>query len=79
MKPEEATTWELGIEAEKDNNFGKLTYFNNDVKNLITTKQIGSSYYDQRYINVDEAEIDGVEMEIGRNLDDKWTLKATIG
>ena len=77
LKPEEATTWELGFEAEKDNNFGKLTYFNNDVKNLITTKQIGSSYYDQRYINVDEAEIDGVEMEIGRNLDDKWTIKAT--
>lgn len=77
LKPEKSTSWDISFEAEKDNNFGKLTYFNNDVKNLITTKQIGSSYYDQRYINVDEAEIDGVEMEIGRNLDDKWTIKAT--
>lgn len=77
LKPEKSTSWDISFEAEKDNNFGKLTYFNNDVKNLITTKQIGSSYYDQRYINVDEAEINGVEMEIGRNLDDKWTIKAT--
>lgn len=77
LKPEKSTSWDISFEAEKDNNFGKLTYFNNDVKNLITTKQIGSSYYDQRYINIDEAEIDGVEMEIGRNLDDKWTIKAT--
>ncbi|WP_317405867.1 hypothetical protein [Megamonas funiformis] len=28
MKPEEATTWELGFEAEKDNNWLKLNYFN---------------------------------------------------
>ena len=77
LKPEKSTSWDISFEAEKDNNFGKLTYFNNDVKNLITTKQIGSSYYDQSYVNVDEAEIDGVEMEIGRNLDDKWTIKAT--
>lgn len=77
LKLEKSTSWDISFEAEKDNNFGKLTYFNNDVKNLITTKQIGSSYYDQSYVNVDEAEIDGVEMEIGRNLDDKWTIKAT--
>lgn len=77
LKPEKSTSWDISFEAEKDNNFGKLTYFNNDIKNLITTKQIGSSYYDQSYVNVDEAEIDGVEMEIGRNLDDKWTIKAT--
>lgn len=77
LKPEESTSWDISFEAEKDNNFGKITYFNNDVKNLITTQQIGSSFYDQQYVNVDEAEIDGVELEIGRNLDDKWTVKAT--
>ena len=77
LKPEEATSWDISFEAEKDNNFGKITYFNNDVKNLITTQPIGGSYYDQRYVNVAEAEIDGVELEIGRNLDDKWTVKAT--
>lgn len=77
LKPEESTSWDISFEAEKDNNFGKIMYFNNDVKNLITTQQIGSSFYDQQYVNVDEAEIDGVELEIGRNLDDKWTVKAT--
>ena len=77
LKPEKSTSWDISFEAEKDNNFGKLTYFNNDVKNLITTKQTGNSYFEQGYVNVDEAEIDGVEMEIGRNLDDKWTIKAT--
>lgn len=44
---------------------------------MITTKQIGDSYYDQKYINIDEAKINGVELEIGRNLSDKWTVKAT--
>ena len=77
LKPEKSTSWDISFEAEKDNNFGKLTYFNNDVKNLITTKQTGNSYFEQGYVNVDEAEIDGVEMEIGRNLDDKWTIKVT--
>lgn len=77
LKLEKSTSWDISFEAEKDNNFGKLTYFNNDVKNLITTKQTGNSYFEQGYVNVDEAEIDGVEMEIGRNLDDKWTIKVT--
>ena len=77
LQPEKSTSWDISFEAEKDDNFGKITYFNNDVKNLITTKQIGDSYYDQKYINIDEAKINGVELEIGRNLSDKWTVKAT--
>lgn len=77
LKPEKSTSWDISFEAEKDNNFGKVTYYNNDVKNLIDYEQLGDDYYTQRYVNVDRAQINGVELELGRNLDDKWTVKAT--
>ncbi len=77
LKPEEATSWDIGYEAELDNNWGKITYYENDVKNLIDYESIGGSAYDQRYINVDEAKIKGVELELGRKLSDKWTIKTT--
>lgn len=78
LKPEESTSWDISYEAEKDNNWGKITYFNNDVKNLINSQHIeGAGTYDYEYVNVDRAQINGVELELGRNLNDKWTVKAT--
>lgn len=81
LKPEKSTSYELGIEGEKGNTFGKLTYFANDVTNLITTKTKMSVIpgvgmrADSIYLNEDKANIDGVEFEIGRHLSDKFILK----
>ena len=84
LKPEETTSWDLSYEAEfgKDNNsWTKLTYFYNDVKNLIDTEDITTEEESNlglsknRYINVDRAKIKGIEFELGHKLSDKWTAK----
>lgn len=81
LKPEKSTSYELGIEGEKGATFGKLTYFVNDVTDLISTKTKVSFIpgvgmrADSTYLNEDKADIDGVEFEIGRHLSDKFTLK----
>ena len=78
LQPEETISYDFSIEADKGANFGKLTYFNNKVSNLIDTEstQSGNKYW-SKYINVGKAQINGVELEIGRHLNDRWTIKAT--
>lgn len=77
LQPEESTSWDISYEAELNNNWGKLTYFNNDVTNLIDTETINGSLYDACYVNIGKAQINGVELELGRHLNDNWTVKAT--
>jgi len=73
LKPERSTNYEFGIEGEQGNSFGKLSYFSNDVKNLITTINTGGSTY--TYENVDKADINGVELELGQKINDKFSVK----
>lgn len=85
LKPEESTNWDISFEAESDKDWGKLTYFHNDVDNLIysrtlsTAEQIALGDYgvSARYENAEEATIKGIELELGHNFDDKWSIKAT--
>lgn len=83
LKPEKSTSYELALEGERGNTFGKVTYFVNDVKDLISTNTV-TTYnpitgrpirMDSEYLNEDKADIDGVEFEIGRKLTDKLMLK----
>lgn len=77
LQPEKSLNYELSLEGERGKNFGKLTYFRNDVDDLITQTSLGNvgmTYY-YTYKNVAEATIDGVEAEFGRKLSDKWTTK----
>ncbi|SCM82675.1 TonB-dependent receptor [uncultured Sporomusa sp.] len=82
LKPEKSTSYELALEGERGNTFGKLTYFVNDVKDLISTNTVTTRNamgipirMDSEYLNEDKADIDGVEFEIGRKLTDKLMLK----
>ena len=77
LQPEETISYDFSIEADKGKNFGKLTYFNNKVTNLIDTETINGNEYDNRYINIGKAQINGIEAEIGRHLNDRWTIKVT--
>lgn len=78
LKPEKTRSWDVSIEADKSNTYGKLTYFYNDVDNLITSARIpGGGRYDYHYVNIDQAEIKGVEAEIGRAFDRHWSAKVT--
>ena len=63
LDPEKSKSFDFSVEADKGAWFGKVTYFNNKVTNLITTERFtgptGPSDY--RYVNVDDAPV-----EIGR-------------
>lgn len=74
LKPEEATTWELGFETETNNNWLKLNYFNSKYDNLITHDEVNGK---NTFINAEDAKTDGIEFEIGRQLNDNWSIRAT--
>ena len=77
LQPEEAISYDFSIEADKGSNFGKLTYFNNKVTNLITIEALDEDGLKNRYINIGKAQINGVEAELGRHLGTRWTVKMT--
>lgn len=76
LKPEESKTYEFSLEGEKGANFGKLTYFHNDVTDLISTQttRVGM-VYTSKYININKAKIEGIELEAGRKLNNSFILK----
>ena len=83
LEPEKSKTFEISLEGEKGNNFGKLTYFHNDVDNLIGTKTT-SKYvpgtgmlFSSQYVNINQVKVDGIEFEAGHHFNEKWTIKLT--
>lgn len=77
LKPEETTSFDFSIEADKGKNFGKLTYFNNKVTNLIDTKALNAAGTENQYFNVGKARINGIEAELGRRFNAHWKVKVT--
>lgn len=77
LQPEETESWDISYEYNDEKNWGKITYFENDIKNLITSESINGSPFDARYVNVARAEINGVELELGHHFNKNWTIKAT--
>lgn len=78
LKPEESTSWDLGVEAEFGKGYGALTYFDNHVDNLIESVYIrkednGHSLY--QYRNVNKARIKGVENTLGYRFNDVLEFK----
>lgn len=76
LAPEKSRSWSTSFEKEWGQNFGKLTYFQNEVKNLITAAERVPHSNQYRYENIGRARIWGVEMELGRHLSDRLTVKA---
>lgn len=80
LDPEKSRSFDFGVEADKGTWFGKVTYFNNKITNLITTEEMpGSSpaFRQMRYVNVNDAQINGIEAEVGRRFGKRWTVKLT--
>lgn len=83
LKPEKATNFDIGFEAEQGKWSGKVGYFHNVIDNLINSKMLGmipgpsGITMKSQYYNVGEAEINGVEAEVGYAFDDNWNVKAT--
>ena len=80
LKPEESTSWDLGIEAKFGKGYGSITYFDSDVNNLINSRFVkiennGHRLY--RYENVNTARIKGVESTLGYKFNDVLEFKVT--
>ncbi len=79
LEPEESTNYDISFEAEGNGTFGKLTYFNNKIDNMISTRSVGSGRdaYNE-YYNIDgTTKTHGVELSLGHDLNDLWTVKTT--
>ena len=80
LQPEKSVNFDIGIEADNDKSFGKLTYFRNSVSNLIEMQQVSAArVYPVIYqwTNVGRAQIEGVEAEYGYHLNENWSIKVT--
>ncbi len=74
LVPEESTNFDISYEIDWHGNFGKVTYFNNHIKNYITTHTIGTNL--SRYYNVEgTTKTHGIELTLGRNFNKHWTAK----
>ena len=80
LKPEKSKSWDLGVEAEFGKGYGSLTYFDNDVDNLIASIPKGkdsNGYNLYRYENVNKARIKGLENTLGYRFNDTLEFKVT--
>lgn len=76
LKPEKSTSFDFGLEGEQDGWFGKVTYFNNKVTNLIDSEGStvgGVSTY--QYVNINKAQVNGTEAELGKHFAPRWTFQ----
>lgn len=77
LKPEESKNWDLSYEGEWGKTFGKITYFHNDIDNLISTRTVGGRHGYNEYYNIDgTTKTHGVELTLGRNL--SWDLDVKV-
>lgn len=80
LKPEKSKSWDLGVEAEFGKGYGSLTYFDNDVDNMITSIPKGKDSKGHklyRYENVYKARIKGLENTLGYRFNDTLEFKVT--
>lgn len=80
LKSEKSKSWDLGVEAEFGKGYGSLTYFDNDVDNLITSIPKGkdsNGHNLHRYENVNKARIKGLENTLGYRFNDTLEFKVT--
>ena len=80
LQPEESTNFDFGFEAEKGKVSGKVTYYQNKIKNMIDggdydPDKLAQNIIWTEYINRGEVEIKGLESEIGYNFDEHWSVR----
>lgn len=78
LSSEESTSWDVGFETEFGRGYASLTYFDNDVTDLIDSRYQGreaDGYSRYQYINVDRARIRGVESMLGWHVTDRLEAK----
>lgn len=79
LKPEKSNSYEIALEGEKEKFSGRAAYFYNEVTDLIDSEFIeneGPSVKAYNYININEATIQGVEIEADYMVTKGLSLKA---
>jgi len=71
LEPEEALSYEVGLEKSAGNWFWGVALYRSDVENLIV------SFFPDPSQNTDEAELQGVELEAGWK-DNGWSVEAAL-
>ncbi|WP_443867584.1 TonB-dependent receptor plug domain-containing protein [Megasphaera sp.] len=78
LRPEESKNWDLSYEGEWGKTFGKITYFHNDIDNMISTRTVGGRHDYNEYYNIDgTTKTHGVELTLGRKLSRDLDVKVT--
>ena len=78
LRPEESKNWDLSYEGEWGKTFGKITYFHNDIDNMISTCTVGGRHGYNEYYNIDgTTKTHGVELTLGRKLSRDLDVKVT--
>lgn len=77
LKPEKSNSYEAGIQyANTGNTFNvRATYFNRTIKDVIIFKSLFVPPYGQ-YDNADKQQDNGLELEAGFHLSEKWSITA---
>lgn len=77
LKSETSQSYDISIEKDWDKKSGKLTFFNNDVTDMIDLVTISGT--NKQYQNINKASIKGVEAEFTYALSDRlaWTNSYT--
>ncbi len=70
LAPEKSESYDLGLEWERGQTSYGISYFYNQVKNLIDTQYEGDHYV---YVNRKEADISGLETTLRHALGNRWT------
>ena len=74
LRPEESRNWEVSYEGEWGKSFGKVTYFHNDIENMISTRRRFANEY--TYYNIGgTSKLHGIELSLGRHLNEDWLVK----
>ncbi len=65
LKPETSFNYEVGLKGDYSIAQWRVTYYNNEIKDLIEWAPVASNPADWAPSNVAEAEIEGIELEVG--------------
>ena len=81
LEPETSTNFDLGFETELGKLSSKVTYYHNDIKNMIDgddytgPETITNPGIWSKYVNYGKVKISGLETEFGYNFDEHWSLR----
>lgn len=80
LEAEKSRTFDIGLEFERGNGAGKVTYFHNKIKNMINSQLLGrfGRIVRYQYVNIDNAVMDGVEGEYSYRFNKHWDAKVNL-